>query len=170
MPGLFRKFCGRKTQIDGRMINSFMTDPTRPLWTCPECGHQFVSKNLWHSRGRYALEPHFDGCRPEVRKTFDHLVRIAGGCGPLTVYPQKTRIVFMDRVRFGGVITRKRWLIFSLWLTRQITHPRLQRTETYGPRSFGHMFKLSHPDEIDDDLEALICEGYRVGRQEHLRR
>ena len=28
----------------------------RPLWTCPECGAKFVSKNLWHSCGEATLD------------------------------------------------------------------------------------------------------------------
>jgi hypothetical protein len=28
---------------------------------------------------------------------------------------------------------------------------------------------MAGPEEIDGDLEALICEAYAVGRQEHLR-
>lgn len=141
----------------------------QPLWTCPKCGHQFVSANLWHSCGRYSLDSHFAGRNPSVRATFDRLVRLANACGPVTVYAQKTRIVFMVRVRFANLITRKAWLLFGLWLTRRVEHPRLQKVELYGPATFGHQFKLADPAEIDDRLADLICEAYRVGRQEHLR-
>ena len=103
-------------------------------------------------------------CRPAA----DRLVEAAHSCGPVTIYAQKTRIVFMVRVRFAGVMTRKRWLYFSLWLTRKIEHSRLHKVDVYGPRSYGHQFRLSDPAEIDERLEALICEAYRVGRQEHL--
>jgi hypothetical protein len=142
----------------------------RPLWTCPKCGHRFVTRNIWHSSGRYDLEDHFMGRAPEVRETFDRLVAAVADCGPVTVYAQKTRIVFMVRVRFGGVIARRRWLYFSLWLTRRIDHPRLDRVDEYGPNSFGHRFRLSHPHEVDSDLTSIICEAYLVGRQDHLRR
>ena len=50
----------------------------------------------------------------------------------------------------------------------RIEHPRLHKGNVCGPRSSGHQFKLSDPDEIDERLEALICEAYRAGRQEHL--
>ncbi len=88
----------------------------------------------------------------------------------MTVYAQKTHIVFMVRFRFGGVVTRKRWLHFSLWLTRRIDHPRLDRTDIFGPASFGHRFRLARPQEVDTRLHSLICEAYQVGRQDHLRR
>ena len=25
----------------------------KPLWTCPKCGHSFVTRNIWHSCNRY---------------------------------------------------------------------------------------------------------------------
>ncbi len=140
----------------------------KPLWVCPRCGHRFVSRNIWHSCGQYDLADHFEGKNPQLKALFDQLVAAAQDCGPVTVYAQKTRIVFMVRVRFGGVITRKNWLYFSLWLTRRVEHPQLHKVEVFGPRSFGLRFRLGHPDEIDDALRALICEAYAVGRQEHL--
>lgn len=88
--------------------------PVKPLWTCPRCGHHFVTANLWHSCGRYELGPHLAGRDPSVRRTSDRLVELAQACGPVTVYPQKTRIVFMVRVRFGGVTTARRWLNLAL--------------------------------------------------------
>jgi hypothetical protein len=42
-----------------------------PLWTCPKCGHAFVSPNLWHSCGRYELDDHFRGRPPGLRRLFD---------------------------------------------------------------------------------------------------
>ena len=36
-------------------------EPMRPLWRCGKCGHRFVTKNLWHSCGRYRLADHFKG-------------------------------------------------------------------------------------------------------------
>jgi hypothetical protein len=114
------------------------------------------------------LNDHFKNKNPNVRAIFDKLVEIARKLGPLTVYAQKTRIVFMVRVRFGGVITRKNWLFFSLWLTRPIEHPKLNQTEIFGPNSYGHQFQLSRPEDIDKALADFIKEGYLVGSQEHL--
>src|SRR5262249_48744013 len=56
----------------------------RPLWRCEKCGHRFVTKNLWHSCGRYRLADHFKG-RPRVlRRTFDRFAGLARDCGPVT--------------------------------------------------------------------------------------
>lgn len=147
-----------------------MSDSIKPLWSCPKCGHQFVTANIWHSCGRYELEPHFNGRSPIVQEIFDDLVAAGEACGPVTVYPQKSRIVFMVRVRFASVMTRKKWLYFSLWLTRRIDHSCLTHTDVFGSDSFVHRFRLSDPSQIDQQLEAFICEAYQVGRQEHLKK
>ena len=89
--------------------------------------------------------------------------------GPVTVYAQKTRIVFMVRVRFASVVVRLRSLDFALWLSRRIDHPRRVRVEVFGPRIFYTHFSLATPAEVDSELEALVREAYRTGRQEHLR-
>lgn len=140
------------------------------LWTCPECGHRFVTKNAWHSCSNYSLEHHFTGSLPVVRATFDAFLEAVESCGEVEVIPQKTRIAIQAKVRFAGCIVRKRWLLANLWLTRVVQHPRLRRSEQYGPNSFGHQFRLDAPDDVDDALRALVEEAYRVGLREHLRR
>ena len=54
----------------------------KSLWTCPRCGHQFVSRNIWHSCGRYDLADHFVDKDPALRPIFDRLVDITNRCGP----------------------------------------------------------------------------------------
>lgn len=97
--------------------------PAKELWTCPECGHQFVTPNMWHSCGTYELSDHFRGKDPQVRELFDHLVEAVEGFGPVTVYAQKTRTVFQVRTRFASIVTRKSWLTPQIWLKRNVDHP-----------------------------------------------
>jgi hypothetical protein len=141
-----------------------------PLWKCPECGHRFVTKNLSHSCVRVSLAAHFRGKPADRKKTWDRWLAIARACGPVTAYAQKTRIVIMARVRFAGAVVRTSYLDAGLWLRRRADHPRLSRVEDFGPLGCGHHFRLEHPDEIDDALEDLMREAYRVGTQELTRR
>lgn len=138
------------------------------LWMCPECGHRFVTANMWHSCSNYSLEHHFEKSDPEVRATFDAFLAAIEAHGEITVIPQKTRIAIQADVRFAGCVVRRRWLLANLWMTRRIEHPRLRRTEAYGPRSFGHQFRLDAPEDVDDELRGFISEAYRVGLREHL--
>ncbi|MDH3206023.1 MAG: DUF5655 domain-containing protein [Gemmatimonadota bacterium] len=124
---------------------------------------------MWHSCSNYTLDDHFENVQPEVRATFDRFLEAVNACGPVTVIPQKTRIAIQAEVRFAGCVVRKQWLLVHLWLTRRTEHRLLQRVEAYGPRSFGHRFRLDEADDVDEALCILVREAYRVGLREHLR-
>lgn len=78
------------------------TQADRPLWTCPRCGHRFITANSWHSCTNVSLDEAFARSAPNVRACFERWRSMAERCGSVTVIAQKTRIVFMDRVRFAG--------------------------------------------------------------------
>ena len=137
--------------------------PDKPLWTCPHCGHRFVTTNLWHSCGVQTLGEHFDGKQPHVAETFEAIVDAAKACGPLEVYAQKSRILLQNRVRFASVITRKRHLILGLWLTHKVEHPRLTRYEPVGNGIHYPYFQIGDAGEIDQPLRDWIREAYVHG-------
>lgn len=144
----------------------------RPLWTCPACGHRFVSRNAWHACRRVELDAVFARAKPHVRDLFDRWVALVERCGPIVVIAQATRIVFMVRTRFGGAQVRRDRLIATLALPRRVEHPRWTRIEQFGPRWFGHSFDVRRPEDLDDPaLAALACESRReLGEQASLRR
>jgi uncharacterized protein DUF5655 len=131
-----------------------------PLWRCPKCGHRFASRNLWHSCGNYRLADHFRNRSRLVRQLFNQWRALARACGPVTVYAQKTRIVFQTRVRFAGAVVHDDWLDASLWLTRRIEHPCLHRVESFGRLGYGIHFRLSALTDIDRDLERFMRQAY----------
>lgn len=147
-----------------------MSRGDKTLWKCPKCGHEFVTKNLWHSCGRYSLADHFEGSNPKVRELFDRFTAMVEACGPVTIYAQQTRIVCQVRVRFAGVVPRQRDLDVGVWLTRPVQHAKLRRTELIPPSTFVHHFRFKQPAELDDAFMAIVQEGYAVGRQDHLER
>jgi hypothetical protein len=136
------------------------------LWTCPRCGRRFVTRNAWHSCGRFRIGDHFAGKPAALRLTFRRFASVARSCGSVTIYAQKTRIVIQARVRFAGAVVRRDWLDAALWLKRRVDHPRLHRVESLGKLGFGYHFRLSHPEDIDRALEALIREAYRIAIQD----
>lgn len=58
-------------------------------------------------------------------------------CGPVTVYAQESRIVFMVRVRFASVIVRARSIRIGFWLPCRIKDSSF-REEIHGPGAFGY--------------------------------
>jgi hypothetical protein len=137
-----------------------------PLWTCPKCGHQFVTRNMSHSCDNYPLDSHFVGKDPALRELFEQYVEFVKRCGPVTVYAQKTRITFQTRGRFTNVVVRKRWLECSLWLKRRVESPLFRRIDTFGARDRVHYFRLSDASQMNEELATFVREAYAVGSQE----
>jgi hypothetical protein len=52
------------------------------MWTCPACGHQFVTRRIYHSCGRFSADALFGRCEPHVRRTFERLADAAQAWGP----------------------------------------------------------------------------------------
>jgi hypothetical protein len=120
---------------------------------------------MWHSCGRYRIADHFKGKDPKVRKIFGRFRSLVERFGKVTVYAQKTRIVFQARARFAGVQTRKNRLEVGLWLKRRCEHPRLYKIEFYPPTDYVHRIRLADLSEIDAELAGFVKEAYAVGKQ-----
>lgn len=142
-----------------------------PLWTCPKCGAQFVSANMWHSCGRFRAEDLFAKSEPQVFELYRKFKRMVERCGPVIEIPQKTRLVFMVRMRFAGFTVRKSGLRVGLILTRRLAaDPRLVKVEEFAPHSIGHYFEIERPAQLDASMQRWIREAYDSGAQKGFER
>jgi hypothetical protein len=137
-----------------------------PLWTCPRCGHRFVTRNLWHSCGRHSLDSHFAGKDPAVRRAFDRVCELLRRRDAVTFSAQRTRIVFQLRMRFGSAIARRRWLQVGFALPRVARHPRCVRVHHWGPGLIAHTFRFERPEQVDRAFAKLLPEACAIGRQD----
>jgi hypothetical protein len=80
----------------------------RQLWRCPKCRARLVTRNLWHSCGRFTLKALFSGSVPGVLATARTYVALLESLGDVQVLPQKTRLVAVARVRFAELAQRRR--------------------------------------------------------------
>ena len=103
------------------------------------------------------------GKEPAVRELYDLLFESLKQFGPVSAFPVKTRIVFQAEVQFAAAMPRKRWLDGYLWLRRQAVHPLIRKIEMGVFRDYGHIFRLTRPDELDEDMVDLLHEAYIVG-------
>lgn len=141
------------------------------LWTCAECGRGFANRNQVHTCARLGeVDRHFAQAAPAVRATFDRILAVVEGFGPVLVLPEKTRIALQVRMSFAAVQPRRRWLNGHLVLARTVSSPRFHRVELYSPRNVLHAFRLTAPDEVDAEFGRWLGEAYAVGAQQHLRR
>jgi len=142
-----------------------------PLWTCPRCGAKFVSANMSHSCGRWELGALFAKSDPHVFELFQKFRRMVKDCGRSTMIPQKTRVVFMVRMRFAGATVRRSHLRIGLILERPLPpEPRLVETLAAAPRCYAHYFRIERADQLDESIAALIREAYDSGTQKNFQR
>lgn len=142
----------------------------RPLWTCPRCGNRFVTANMWHSCLRAgvdaSLDDHFKGKAPHIRGLFEAWLACVEEAGPVTVIPQKTRICFQARVRFGGAVIRKSHVLTNFWLKRAVSHPLFRPVEFIAPHYHIYRIRLTDARQLDTPgLRELLDESYRLGQQ-----
>jgi hypothetical protein len=123
---------------------------------------------MWHSCRRHTIDEHFAGRDPRLRRLFQRYRALVREVGPITVYAQKTRIVFQARARFTGVVVRSNWLDAAVWLKRRLEHPRFRRIESVTARDHVHYFRILDARDLDEDVRAWVREAYAVGCQEAL--
>src|SRR5262245_49877649 len=106
----------------------------RSLWHCPTCGARLVSRNLWHSCGRFSLEALFSGSATGVVAAARKYVTLLESLGDVQVLPQKTRLVAVARVRFAGLYPHKNDFLAAFALHRWLANRRIVKTVDYGPQ------------------------------------
>jgi Domain of unknown function (DUF5655) len=140
------------------------------LWTCPACGERFVSPQLSHSCGRYSYDALFAKSEPHVRRIFDKLATIARACGPVRIYPQKTRAIMQVRIRFAGCRPMKKQLVAHFLLPHGTTSPRFSEVlDNASPHYIAAYVPLQSEAEVDAEIRRWMKRAYRFGCQEHLR-
>jgi hypothetical protein len=136
--------------------------PNQPLWHCPKCGARLITRNLWHSCGRFDLEALFAGAAPGVLAVARKYVRLLESLGDVQVLPQKTRLVAVARVRFAGLYPRKHDFLASFALHRWIASPRIVKKIDYGPRWRAQYVRIASAADLDDELRAWLQESHDV--------
>ncbi|HEV8535705.1 MAG TPA: DUF5655 domain-containing protein [Candidatus Limnocylindria bacterium] len=142
-----------------------MTARARPLWRCPKCGRTFVTPNMSHSCRRLSVGDHLEGKPPEILALYEYLHHRIRQIGPVTIDPPGRAIVFQVRARSIGLTPKAKWVDLTLWLKRDVTHPRVRKIDDYG--SLGRIlhFRLTSEDDVDAPLVRLLEEAYAVGAQ-----
>jgi hypothetical protein len=134
----------------------------RGLWHCPKCGARLVSRNLWHSCGRFSLEALFSGSPPGILAAARQYVRLLESLGDVQVLPQKTRLVAVARVRFAGLYPRKNHFMAAFALRRWLANRRVVKKVDYGPRWRGHYVRITSAADLDDELRGWLQESHDI--------
>jgi hypothetical protein len=121
-----------------------------------------VSRNLWHSCGKFTIEALFAKADPAVLGLARAYVSMLYTLGDVQVIPQKTRLVCVARVRFAGLYPRKDGFLVSFALRRWVDSPRIVKTADYGPRWRAHFVLVRASGDLDDELRAWLQESHDI--------
>ncbi|MFC9692690.1 DUF5655 domain-containing protein [Kribbella sp. NPDC056951] len=139
------------------------------MWRCERCGRTFAQRNQTHTcRPLGQLDAHFVGKDALVRATFDRVLAVVQGFGPVEVLAEQTRIALHVRMSFAAFVPRVHWLDGHVVLAQELAGPRFRRVEVYSPRNVLHAFRLSDPSEVDAEVEDWLVKAYAVGCGLHL--
>jgi Domain of unknown function (DUF5655) len=118
----------------------------------------------------WTVEDHLRDQPEESVALYERFVRLVEECGPFSYAVAKTTITFKGSRRgFAGARPTARGLTGYLDLQRVVEDPRISSVAPYTKRLFVHHFRISTPDELDDEFAGWVAEAYAVGAGDHLR-
>jgi hypothetical protein len=144
-----------------------MTSSSR-RWVCPRCGRSFARTNQRHVCETWTVEDHLRGKPAVAVDLYRRFVRLVEACGPFEYSPTRRQIGFQLRRIFAGVKLTDRGLEGYLDIARKIDSPRFRDAAPYTKRLFVHHFRISSPEELDDEFAGWVRESYAVGEGKHL--
>jgi hypothetical protein len=107
-------------------------------------------------------ESHFAKSRPEVRATYDAILRVSRSFGAVTIEPKKTSIHLVRTTAFAGVSTRKDALILTVKSAAAIKSARVLRAQQTSARRWHIDVRLTSPRDVDRDVRAWLKTAYEL--------
>lgn len=110
----------------------------------------------------FNVRSHFAGKDASVKATYDRLLQKTRQFGRVSEEPKKTSIHLVNRTAFAGVATRKGSIILTVKSDRQLSSPRIHKSERTSANRFHHEVKLGAPSEVDAELVKWLKDAYEL--------
>ena len=117
----------------------------------------------------WTVQDHLRDKPPAVVALYRRFVELVQACGPFDYAVSKTAITFKGSRRgFAGAKPRADGLDGYLDLQRRVEDPRIRRASPYTKRLLVHQFRISAPEQLDEEFAGWVREAYQVGQGGHL--
>jgi hypothetical protein len=117
----------------------------------------------------WTVEDHLRDKPAAVVALYRRFVELVQACGPFDYAVSKTAITFKGSRRgFAGAKPKAHSLDGYLDLQRRVEDPRIRRASPYTKRLVVHQFRVSAPEQLDEEFAGWVREAYQVGQGEHL--
>jgi hypothetical protein len=117
----------------------------------------------------WAVADHLRDMPAESVALYERFIELVTACGPFTYRVTKTMITVKGvRRGFAGARPTRHGLAGYFDIRRVVTDPRILRASPYTKRLFVHAFRISAPEQLDDEFAGWLAEAYRVGAGDHV--
>jgi len=117
----------------------------------------------------WTVQDHLRDKPAAVVALYRRLVELVEACGPFDYAVSKTGITFKGRRRgFAGAKPKAQSLDGYLDLQRRVEDPRIRSASPYTKRLVVHQFRISAPEQLDEEFAGWVREAYQVGQGGHL--
>jgi uncharacterized protein DUF5655 len=117
----------------------------------------------------WTVEDHLRDKPAAVAALYRRFVELVQACGPFDYAVSKTAITFKGSRRgFAGAKPKADSLDGYLDLQRRVEDPRIRRAVPYTKRLVVHQFRISVPEQLDEEFAGWVGEAYNVGQGGHL--
>jgi uncharacterized protein DUF5655 len=108
------------------------------------------------------VETHFAKADPAVLATYQRLLDVARGFGPVTEEAKKTSIHLVRHTAFAGVATRRSSLILTLKSATDVRSPRIAKREQASANRWHVEVRLERPAQVDRQLTSWLKAAYEL--------
>jgi Domain of unknown function (DUF5655) len=117
----------------------------------------------------YTIKNHLFGKDMIIVDLYERFAKLVEACGPFEYVISKDGIAFKGQRRnFAVAKPKNHWLDGVLILQRPLEDSRIRVSQRYTKRLFGNQFRVTKPDQLDDEFTSWIREAYQVGEGLHL--
>jgi hypothetical protein len=110
----------------------------------------------------HTVRDHFEDRAPEVKATYDAILKAAKGIGPVKEEAKKTSIHLVRKSAFAGVATRKSALILTLKSDSDVANKRVGKRERVSANRWYFEVKLEAPEQVDRELLGWLKRAYEL--------
>jgi hypothetical protein len=110
----------------------------------------------------HTVKEHFENRAPEVKATYDAILKAAKKIGPVMEEAKKTSIHLVRKTAFAGVATRKSALILTLKSDSDVANKRISKREQASAHRWHLEIKLESPKQVDREILAWLKKAYEL--------
>ena len=110
----------------------------------------------------YTVDDHFTNREPEVRATYQAILRAAKELGAIKEEAKKTSIHLVRKSAFAGIATRKTALILTLKSKTDLISARIIHRQQASARRWYLEIKLASPLMVDKEVKGWLKSSYEM--------